>query len=176
MSLKDLSLEEIIKKLKSSEVTKEEVFSYFLKRIEKFDDKIQSSVSNQFWKIDGIEDNVFAILENTKSNITASLHSTMTQWRHLFSFEIFLEDGSMILNGLKTPSGAYGEEDLHIFKNDHMGGKNNEEVFKYPVDGSWVNEIELFFDSITNNTPIVTGNSKDAMEIMKLIEEIYEKG
>ena len=82
----------------------------------------------------------------------------------------------MILNGLKTPSGAYGEENLSVFKNDHGGGKNSEEVFKYPVDGSWVNEIELFFNSITNNTPIVTGNSEDAMEIMKLIETIYEKG
>ena len=50
MSLRDLSLEEIIKKLKSSEITKEEVFSYFLKRIEKFDDKIQAyNFVNENW-------------------------------------------------------------------------------------------------------------------------------
>lgn len=50
MSLRDLSLEEIIKKLKSNEITREEVFSYFLKRIEKFDDKIQAyNFINENW-------------------------------------------------------------------------------------------------------------------------------
>lgn len=42
MNFKDLSLEEIILKIKSWETTKKEVFDYFLKRIEKYDEKIQS--------------------------------------------------------------------------------------------------------------------------------------
>jgi len=42
MNFKDLSLEEIIKKIKSWENTKEEVFNYFIKRIEKYDDKVKS--------------------------------------------------------------------------------------------------------------------------------------
>ena len=42
MNFKDLSLEEIINKLNSKEVTKEEVFDYFQSRIEKYDDKIKS--------------------------------------------------------------------------------------------------------------------------------------
>ena len=52
-------------------------------------DNIHATVSNLYWKLD-VEDNVFATLENTSTGLTASLHSTMTQWRHLFSLEIFL--------------------------------------------------------------------------------------
>jgi len=65
-------------------------------------------VSNLYWNLD-IEDNVFAIFRNDKGQV-ASLHSTMTQWRHLFSLEIFLERGYLTVNGLKTSSNAYGEE------------------------------------------------------------------
>ena len=54
-------------------------------------DEIYSIVSNLHWKMDGLEDNVFAIMRNTKTGISASLHSTMTQWRYLFSLEVFLQ-------------------------------------------------------------------------------------
>jgi Asp-tRNA(Asn)/Glu-tRNA(Gln) amidotransferase A subunit family amidase len=42
MKLKDLSLEEIIEKIKNKEVESEYVFKYFLKRIEKYDKKLHS--------------------------------------------------------------------------------------------------------------------------------------
>jgi predicted DNA-binding protein YlxM (UPF0122 family) len=41
MKFKDLSLEEIIDKIKSSETTREDVFNYFLGRINKYDNKLQ---------------------------------------------------------------------------------------------------------------------------------------
>ena len=34
----------------------------------------------------------------------------MTQWRHLFSIELFMEKGYMVLNGLITSTMSYGEE------------------------------------------------------------------
>lgn len=45
-------------------------------------DEVQAMVSNLYWKLD-IEDNVFAIFRNRQGQV-ASLHSTMTQWRHIF--------------------------------------------------------------------------------------------
>jgi Asp-tRNA(Asn)/Glu-tRNA(Gln) amidotransferase A subunit family amidase len=42
MNFKDLSLEQIIEKIKSGETTREEVFYYFGNRIEKYDEKIKS--------------------------------------------------------------------------------------------------------------------------------------
>ena len=74
-------------------------------------DKVHATVSNLYWKLD-VEDNVFATLENTETGLVASLHSTMSHWRHLFSLEIFLERGYLVLHGLKTPSNTYGEEIL----------------------------------------------------------------
>ncbi len=41
MNFKDLSLTEIIELIKTSKTTKEEVFDYFQKRIEKYDDKLE---------------------------------------------------------------------------------------------------------------------------------------
>ena len=139
-------------------------------------DKVLSTVSNQFWNIEGIEDNVFAILKNTKTGTEASLHSTMTQWRHIFSLEIFCEHGYMTLNGLKTPSGSYGQEELTVAKKSKRGKVEVEEVFRYPVDTSWDIEIDYFFNAIKNDTPIEIGNSDDALKIMKIIEEIYKNG
>lgn len=50
MNLKDLSLEQIIKKIESKELTRKEVFEYFLNRIEKYDSEINSfNFVNKNW-------------------------------------------------------------------------------------------------------------------------------
>lgn len=50
MNFKDLSLEEIVLKLKNKEIKKEEVFTYFIERIKKYDSKIQSyNFVNENW-------------------------------------------------------------------------------------------------------------------------------
>ena len=58
-------------------------------------DIVKAEISNLYWKMD-VEDNAFVILKDSKSGRVASLHSTMSQWRHLFSLEIFLEDSTTI--------------------------------------------------------------------------------
>ena len=101
-------------------------------------DKIYASVSNLYWKLN-VEDNVFATLENTKTGMAAALHSTMTQWRHLFSMEIFLEKGYLVLNGLKTSSNTYGDEILTIAKNRSLAPAatwKDEEDITYHTDES----------------------------------------
>jgi 1,5-anhydro-D-fructose reductase (1,5-anhydro-D-mannitol-forming) len=141
-------------------------------------DEVHSVVSNLFWKIDGIEDNVFAIFKSKDSGICASLHSTMTQWRYLFSLEVFLEGGALVLNGLKTSSGVYGDEDLAIKRNTHdvaLGQFESEERNVYHTDTSWLSEINHFLDSIENDTPVSQGNSGDALQLMRLMDKIYDK-
>jgi predicted dehydrogenase len=139
-------------------------------------DEVKAFVSNLYWKIPGVEDNVFAIFKNSKSGICASLHSTMTQWRYIFSLEIFLEGGSMILNGLKTSSGAYGDEVLTVKFNDRLnqnGTYLNEEEFIYHEDYSWDLEINHFFNCIKEKVTPILGSSDDAVELMEVIEKIY---
>ena len=135
-----------------------------------------SIVSNLHWKMDGLEDNVFAIMQNTESGISASLHSTMTQWRYLFSLEVFLQKGSLILNGLKTSSGVYGDEDLAIRYNesgDKSGNIRHEEIIKYETNNSWFSEINEFLEAIVEDKPVKMGSSEDALILMKRIDEIY---
>lgn len=140
-------------------------------------DEVNAFVSNLYWKLDGIEDNVFAIMRNNQTGVVASLHSTMTQWRHLFSLEIFLEKGYMVLNGLKTSSNTYGKEELTIARNRSTAPAatwDDEDKILYEIDSSWQNEVDSFFNTIINNSPIVSGSSQDSLNVMQLIDRIYE--
>ncbi|MBO3761560.1 Gfo/Idh/MocA family oxidoreductase [Ciceribacter sp. L1K22] len=140
-------------------------------------DEVHAFVSNLYWKLEGIEDNVFAIMRNSKTGLCAQLHSTMTQWRHLFSLEVFLERGYMVLNGIKTGSGSYGEEVLTVAKNRSTAPAatwEDEESFSYDVDMSWVEEAREFTDAILLGNPVRHGNIDDATELMRLIDRIYE--
>ena len=140
-------------------------------------DEVKSFVSNLYWKIPGIEDNVFAIFKNSKTGVCASLHSTMTQWRYLFSFELFFEKGSLILNGLKTSSGSYGDEKLTIIENIHpfvAGSSKKEKEIIFNEDLSWDLEIKHFFNSIEKKHKPIIGNSSDAILLMKTIDKVYK--
>lgn len=140
-------------------------------------DQTHAFVSSLYWKMEGMEDNVFAIMKNSKTGMAASLHSTMTQWRHLFSLEVFLESGYMVLNGLKTGSGTYGEEQLTVAKNRSTAPAatwDDEERYHFEIDNSWQFEAEHFVNGILNNASIDIGTSEDALNVMELIEAIYE--
>ena len=139
-------------------------------------DKIKSSISNLYWKTD-VEDNAFVIFENTKNKISESLQSTMTQWRHLFSLEIFLEKGYLVLNGLITSSKSYGDEILSIVTSRTKAPQAKWKKVRnkrYVVDNSFKNEIYEFFDCIKHNKSIKNGNSKDALKLMRVIDKIYK--
>lgn len=141
-------------------------------------DTVHADVSNLFWNLE-IEDNVFAIYKNTKTGIVASLHSTMTQWRHLFSLEVFLEKGYLVLNGLKTSSGTYGNEILSIAKNRTTAPAatwEDEEHFTISINDSWDSEVNEFLNAIENDLPIENGSSADALAVMKLIDKTYKNG
>jgi predicted dehydrogenase len=138
-------------------------------------DEVKAFVSNVYWHLD-IEDNVFAILRNSTTNIVASLHSTMTQWRHLFSLEVFCERGYYVLNGLLTSSRAYGDEVLSISKSRTtapMAVSVEDEQIVYPADESWQSEVDHFFDAIEHDRSIDVGNSAEALKLMKLVDRIY---
>ncbi len=139
-------------------------------------DQVHAFVSNLYWQMDGVEDNVFAIMKNSRTGMVASLHSTMTQWRHLFSLEVFLESGYMVLNGLKTSSGTYGEEELSVAKNRSKAPAatwDDEERFHFAIDNSWKRESEHFIGAILNDEEVSIGHSGDALAVMELIEDIY---
>lgn len=136
---------------------------------------VKAEVSNLYWKMD-VEDNAFVILKNSDTGKVASLHSTMSQWRHLFSLEVFLEKGYMVLNGLITSSMSYGEEVLSVAKNRSTAPAatwKDEVTTKYSINNSWRYEMEHFFNAIAKNSPVEIGNSEDAHKLMTIIDKIY---
>ncbi|MBI4308996.1 MAG: Gfo/Idh/MocA family oxidoreductase [Candidatus Omnitrophica bacterium] len=138
-------------------------------------DEVHAYVSNLYWKLD-IEDNVFAIFRNKQGQV-ASLHSTMTQWRHIFSLEIFLERGYITINGLKTSSNTYGDEEMTIAQNRTMPPAamwTQEENITFHTDYSWEKEMNVFIDSVRRQRPVPAGNTQDALKLMRLVEQVYK--
>jgi predicted dehydrogenase len=140
-------------------------------------DVVKAEVSNLYWHMD-VEDNAFVILKESATGKVASLHSTMSQWRHLFSLEIFLEKGYMVLNGLITSTMSYGEETLSVAKNRSTAPAatwQDEVITKYVNNNSWRYEIDHFFKSIEEKAPVVYGSSDDAFKLMTIIDKVYEQ-
>lgn len=137
-------------------------------------DEVMATVSNLYWHLD-VEDNVFAIFKR-KDGLVASLHSTMSQWRHLFSIEIFLEKGYMVVNGLLTSSGTYGQETLTVAKNRTTAPAatwSDEEHQTFDINKSWDYEVGQFLDSVQKDVPVRVGGTQDALKLMKVIDRIY---
>jgi predicted dehydrogenase len=64
-----------------------------------------------FWDMD-VEDNAFAFFKTGKGQV-ALMHTSWTQWKNRFTFEMFGESGYLIVDGL---GGSYGTETLRIGK------------------------------------------------------------
>ena len=135
--------------------------------------KVKSFVKNSYWNHD-IEDNAYAIMEDKLGRI-AMIHSTATQWKHRFMMEISLSEGYIELHGILSGSKSYGEEKIIIGKRDDesMNGQMQSKSINFLIDNSWKNEIFEFYNNIINDKSVNFGNSKDALETMKLVYEIY---
>lgn len=139
-------------------------------------DEIKSFVTNTYWNID-MEDNVFAILRN-KKNQTAMLHSSSTQWKHIFRFEAFMEKGYIIITGILSSTHSYGREKMIVarrqFEDEAFSiGSPREETIYFDTDNSWELEVDEFADCILNNKTIKNGTSNDALRVMEIIYKIY---
>ncbi|MEI9476369.1 MAG: Gfo/Idh/MocA family oxidoreductase [Deltaproteobacteria bacterium] len=75
------------------------------------------ALSTYYWDVE-VEDNAFALFKTAKGQ-TASMHTSWTQWKNRFTFEIYGEAGYLILEGL---GGSYGTETLHIGKRKLVNG------------------------------------------------------
>tara|TARA_B100000787_G_C16197697_1_gene302112 strand:- start:306 stop:1328 length:1023 start_codon:yes stop_codon:yes gene_type:complete len=136
--------------------------------------QVFSFIDNAFWQFD-VEDNAYVLMRSS-NGVVAQLHSSATQWRHVFNLEITLEKGSLILGGLLTGSKSYGNEELTVITSDLLKDKGvpRESTSQYNKDVSWDNEIKYFADSLENNKSIERGSIDDAVETMELIETIYK--
>ncbi len=130
---------------------------------------VKGTINTFFYKM-AVEDNVFLTLKTSKNKV-AFLHASWTEWKNMFSFEIFCTLGKIDINGL---GGSYGREQLTLYKMSKKMGIPKQKSWKFKLkDISWKNEINEFYDDITfNRKP--KANLKDAYQVLKIINKIYK--
>jgi len=134
--------------------------------------QVKSWISNSYWKHD-VEDNAYAILRGENGRI-AMLHSSATQWQHLFSLEIALTEGFLELQGILSGTKSYGEERLIVGRRDDaVTGASRETTVTFLEDNSWRDEVREFAAAVAGGEPLVCGTSADALETMRLVYRIY---
>ncbi len=97
-----------------------------------------------FWQMP-VDDNAFLLLR-TASQQTAFLHVSCTEWKNLFSLEIYGRDAKLHIEGL---GGSYGVERLTFYKMLPEMGPPETTIWEYPRgDQSWRLEFEEFLEDI----------------------------
>lgn len=132
--------------------------------------EVQGFAHNYFWDMP-VDDNGFMLLKTAKKQV-AFLHASCTEWKNLFSMEIFGKDGKLDLSGL---GGSYGVERLTYFKMLPEMGPPETTSWEYPMgDDSWEVEMADFFEDIRLDRAPAT-SLVDAHEALKIVEEIYRE-
>jgi predicted dehydrogenase len=122
------------------------------------------------WPVSPLEDNAFALMR-FDGGAVASLHASWTQWKNLFSFEIFGTAGSLAVEGL---GGSYGRERLTVTKRNPDGGLPEvEETAFEGADRSWELEWQDFMGAVLGGTPY-WGTPADGLAVMEVISALYE--
>lgn len=124
--------------------------------------------STMFWNT-SVEDNAFVLL-STKERQIASLHLSWTQWKNLFSFEIFGKEGYVIVEGL---GGSYGVEKVMLGKRDFAKPFKEEIIEFRGEDVSWVEEWKEFVKAINENREPL-GSGYDGWQAIKMAYAVYE--
>ena len=128
---------------------------------------VASDLNTFFWKT-RLEDNCFLILKNSKSS-KAFLHSSCTEWKNKFIFEIFCKYGKIEINGLGR---SYGVEKLTLYKMKKNLGKPNMKKWIYKKDQSWKIETNEFYKDIKFNREPKPG-LKEALKNLNIVKQIY---
>ncbi len=116
-----------------------------------------------------VEDNAFAMFRG-RGGIVATMHASWTQWKNLFSFEIFGKKGYLIVEGL---GGSYGPETLRIGRRKPEGGVPDEESLRFDgPDISWKEEWREFLSAIAQRRQPL-GSGEDGHQANRMIESIY---
>jgi predicted dehydrogenase len=121
------------------------------------------------WPLGELEDNAFAVLQYP-GNVIASFHTSWTQWKNLFSLEIFGSLGSLVVDGLGR---SYGDETLTIVRRAMQGGVPETETLVYDgPDTSWREEWADFVRGVCDQGPYLGGPS-DGIVAMETLDALY---
>jgi predicted dehydrogenase len=129
---------------------------------------VEGHATTYFWKMP-VDDNAFLSLRNAAGH-TAWLHVSCSEWKNLFSLEIYGRDAKLHWEGL---GGSYGIERLTHYKMLPQMGPPETTIWEFPRgDESWKLEMAEFFEDIKLKRTPVPG-LKEAKAALAVVEKIY---
>ena len=123
-----------------------------------------------YWDMQ-VDDNAFLILQN-KDQKVAQIHVSCTEWKNLFSMEIYGDKGKLDISGL---GGSYGVEKItHYHMTPEMGPPDTQS-WEFPRgDMSWRTEIEEFYNDIREKKKPIPGLT-EALSVLEIIGQTYKE-
>ncbi len=130
--------------------------------------KIEGHAATYFWDMP-VDDNAFLSLR-TAAGQTAWLQVSCTEWKNLFSLELYGRDAKIAIDGL---GGSYGPEKCTYYKMLPQMGPPEITVWDYPAgDHSWKLELAAFERDIRADRHDTPG-LKEGIRTLEIVEAIY---
>jgi predicted dehydrogenase len=132
--------------------------------------EVDGASHTYFWDMP-VDDNAFLRL-TTASGQVAFLHVSCTEWKNLFSFEIYGRLGKLHIEGL---GGSYGVERLAHYQMRPEMGPPDTVIHEYPqADRSWSVEFAEFLDDIRIGRQPAAG-LEAARAALEVVETVYSR-
>jgi predicted dehydrogenase len=130
--------------------------------------RIEGHATTSFWDMK-VDDNAFLSLR-TATGQTAWLHASCTEWKNLFSFEIYGRTGKLHIEGL---GGSYGVERITFYKMLPEMGPPETTAWEFPRgDRSWELEMAAFLEDIRLSREPQPG-LRESIATLRIVEKIY---
>ena len=129
-----------------------------------------SDTPTLYWNIN-VEDNAI-LYGNFVKGGKFLLHASWTEWKNLFSFEIFMKTAKIELSGL---GGSYGQETFTLFEMpDGLGIPITSTEMFTPPDMSWNLEMQDVCNELLSGV-WESASGDDALKVLQLIDQAYSK-
>ncbi len=130
--------------------------------------EVEGFAHTYFWEMP-VDDNAFMMLKTPQQQV-AFLHVSCTEWKNLFSLEIYGRNAKLHVEGL---GGSYGLERLTYYRMLPEMGPPETTTWEYPMgDASWRLEFEDFLEDIRlNRKP--SASLDDAHAALRIVDAVY---
>jgi predicted dehydrogenase len=131
---------------------------------------VEGHAATYFWDMK-VDDNAFLSLR-TAGGETAWLHVSCSEWKNLFSLELYGRNGKVAIEGL---GGSYGEERCTYYKMLPQMGPPETTVWEFPPgDSSWLLELAAFEEDIRFDR-VPNPGLREGICILEIVETIYRQ-
>jgi len=132
--------------------------------------QIDGHAITAFWNMP-VDDNAFLSLRTAQGK-TAWLHVSCTEWKNLFSFEIYFRQAKLHVEGL---GGSYGLERLTYYQMLPEMGPPATIIYEFPRgDNSWAAELNEFIEDIRLQRIPCPGLA-EGKRTLEIVEKIYQQ-